>query len=56
MLRRYRDEVRARLTSEFGYTNPMQVPRLEKIVINMGVGEATGRPEEAGRGGRRADR
>jgi large subunit ribosomal protein L5 len=41
MLRRYRDEVRAKLTSEFGYTNPMQVPRLEKIVINMGVGEAT---------------
>ena len=42
MLRRYRDEVRAKLTAEFGYTNPMQVPRLEKIVINMGVGEATG--------------
>jgi large subunit ribosomal protein L5 len=41
MLRRYRDEVRARLTSEFGYSNPMQVPRLEKIVINMGVGDAT---------------
>jgi large subunit ribosomal protein L5 len=41
MLRRYRDEVRAKLTEEFGYTNPMQVPRLEKIVINMGVGEAT---------------
>ena len=40
MLRRYRDEVRAKLTEEFGYTNPMQVPRLEKIVINMGVGEA----------------
>jgi large subunit ribosomal protein L5 len=41
MLRRYRNEVRAKLTEEFGYTNPMQVPRLEKIVINMGVGEAT---------------
>jgi large subunit ribosomal protein L5 len=41
MLRRYRDEVRAKLTEEFGYTNPMQVPRLEKIVINMGVGDAT---------------
>ena len=25
---------------EFGYKNPMQVPRLEKIVVNMGVGEA----------------
>jgi len=40
MLRRYHEEVRAKLMVEFGYTNPMQVPRLEKIVINMGVGEA----------------
>ena len=36
----YRSKVRAELTKEFGYKNPMQVPRLEKIVINMGVGEA----------------
>jgi len=36
----YRSKVRAELTNEFGYKNPMQVPRLEKIVINMGVGEA----------------
>jgi large subunit ribosomal protein L5 len=40
--KRYIDEVRQKLTVEFGYKNPMQVPRLEKIVINMGVGEATG--------------
>jgi large subunit ribosomal protein L5 len=40
--KRYIDEVRAKLTEEFGYKNPMQVPRLEKIVLNMGVGEATG--------------
>jgi large subunit ribosomal protein L5 len=40
--KRFIDEVRAKLTEEFGYKNPMQVPRLEKIVINMGVGEATG--------------
>ena len=38
----YLDEVRAKLQQEFGYKNPMQVPKLEKIVINMGVGEATG--------------
>jgi large subunit ribosomal protein L5 len=38
--RRYREEVRAKLQEEFGYKNPMEVPRLEKIVINMGVGEA----------------
>jgi large subunit ribosomal protein L5 len=40
--RRYVEEVRPKLTAEFGYSNPMQVPRLDKIVINMGVGEATG--------------
>jgi len=39
-LERYRSEIRAKLQTEFGYTNMMQVPRLEKIVINMGVGEA----------------
>jgi large subunit ribosomal protein L5 len=39
--KRYLEEVRARLQREFGYTNPMQVPKLEKIVLNMGVGEAT---------------
>jgi len=37
----YRAEIRAKLQAEFGYKNEMQVPRLEKIVINMGVGEAT---------------
>ena len=41
MQRRYREEVRGKLQQEFGYKNAMQVPRLEKIVINMGVGEAT---------------
>jgi large subunit ribosomal protein L5 len=39
---RYNDEVRAKLQAEFGYKNVMQVPKLDKIVINMGVGEATG--------------
>ncbi|MCW3473002.1 50S ribosomal protein L5 [Limobrevibacterium gyesilva] len=42
MHKRYLEEVRAALQKEFGYTNPMQVPKLEKIVINMGVGEAAG--------------
>jgi large subunit ribosomal protein L5 len=32
--------VKPALMAEFGYQNPMQVPRLEKIVVNMGVGEA----------------
>ncbi len=40
MKTRYRAEVRARLKEQFGYTNDMQIPALDKIVINMGVGEA----------------
>jgi large subunit ribosomal protein L5 len=40
--KRYLEEVRGKLQAQFGYKNPMQVPKLEKIVINMGVGEATG--------------
>ena len=36
----YRDKVIAALRSEFDYPNPMMVPRLQKIVINMGVGQA----------------
>lgn len=39
--KRYVESVRQALQKEFGYGNVMQVPRLEKIVINMGVGEAT---------------
>jgi large subunit ribosomal protein L5 len=40
--KRYQESVRPALQKEFGYTNPMQVPKLQKIVINMGVGEAAG--------------
>jgi large subunit ribosomal protein L5 len=36
----YRDKVRPALIEQFGYKNPLQVPRVDKIVINMGVGEA----------------
>ncbi len=42
LLQRYLDEVRAKLTAEFNYANPMQVPKLTKVVVNMGVGEASG--------------
>lgn len=38
--RQYNDKVRAALIEEFKYSNPMQVPTLEKIVLNMGIGEA----------------
>jgi large subunit ribosomal protein L5 len=37
---RYREQLLPRLSSELGYANAMQVPRLEKIVVNMGVGDA----------------
>jgi len=37
---KYADQIRAQLKEEFGYTNDMQIPKLEKVVINMGVGEA----------------
>ena len=36
----YRERIRATMKESFGYTNEMQIPKLEKIVINMGVGEA----------------
>ncbi|MBZ6379441.1 50S ribosomal protein L5 [Pacificimonas flava] len=36
----YEDKVRAALKEEFGYSNDMQIPRIEKIVLNMGVGKA----------------
>jgi large subunit ribosomal protein L5 len=37
---RYRDEAAPALQREFGYANPMQIPRLEKVVVNIGLGEA----------------
>jgi large subunit ribosomal protein L5 len=37
---RYLEEIRPALIERFGYTSPMQAPRIEKIVLNMGVGEA----------------
>jgi large subunit ribosomal protein L5 len=37
----YETAIKPALTLRFNYTNPMQVPKLEKIVLNMGVGEAT---------------
>ncbi|HDS05704.1 MAG TPA: 50S ribosomal protein L5, partial [Deltaproteobacteria bacterium] len=36
----YSDNVISALTKEFNYKNPMQVPKIEKIVVNMGLGEA----------------
>jgi large subunit ribosomal protein L5 len=36
----YKDRITTRLTEEFGYSNIMQVPKLEKIVLSRGVGSA----------------
>lgn len=38
----YRDEIRGKLKSQFGYKNEMQVPQVEKVVLNMGLGEGVG--------------
>jgi large subunit ribosomal protein L5 len=37
---RYNDEIRDQLVAKFGYTTPMQAPKLVKVTLNMGVGEA----------------
>ena len=36
----YQERIRASLKEQFGYTNEMQIPKLDKIVLNMGIGEA----------------
>ena len=41
LLKKYREEIAPAMQAKFGYTSTMQIPRLEKIVINMGVGDAT---------------
>ena len=41
LLERYRNEIVPKLSQEFGFKNIHQVPRLEKVVVNMGVGQAT---------------
>lgn len=38
---RYNNEIRAKLKEEFSYSNDMQIPKMSKIVLNMGVGEAS---------------
>ncbi|AEI14163.1 ribosomal protein L5 [Flexistipes sinusarabici DSM 4947] len=42
---KYRNEVIPHLQSKFGYKNVMQIPKIEKVVLNMGVGEAIGNPK-----------
>ena len=42
---KYQKEVSPALTEKFGYKNVMQLPKIEKVIINMGVGEAVGNPK-----------
>lgn len=42
---KYINEVMPALTKQFGYKNVMEIPKIEKVVINMGVGEAVGNPK-----------
>ena len=44
----YRDRIRGVLREQFGYTNEMQVPKLDKIVLNMGIGEAVNDSKKVG--------
>ena len=45
MLQRYQDEVVPKLSKEFGYRNKHQVPKISKIVVNIGLGAATQNPK-----------
>ena len=41
----YNEEITPKLKEEFGYTNPMQVPKISKVSLNMGLGEAVKNPK-----------
>jgi large subunit ribosomal protein L5 len=43
----YRERIRSAMKEQFGYTNEMQVPKLDKIVVNMGIGEAVADSKKA---------
>ena len=42
----YKEQVTKALVEKFGYKNPMEIPKISKIVINIGVGEAKDNPKE----------
>jgi large subunit ribosomal protein L5 len=42
---RYKQKITPALTKQFGYKNPMQVPRLDKIIVNVGLGDAVQNPK-----------
>jgi large subunit ribosomal protein L5 len=42
---KFKEEVAKMLTEKFGYKNVMEIPKIEKVILNMGVGEAVGNPK-----------
>ncbi len=49
MRKLYDEVIRQKVREEFGYSNPMEVPRIDKVVLNMGVGESTADSKKAQR-------
>ncbi len=49
MRKLYDEVVRQKILEEFGYKNAMEVPRIDKVVLNMGVGESTADSKKAQR-------
>ena len=47
MRQQYNDAIRAKMVEQFGYKNPMEVPKIDKVVINMGIGESTADSKKA---------
>jgi large subunit ribosomal protein L5 len=43
----YREQIRTAMKTEFNYSNEMQIPKIEKIVLNMGIGEAVADSKKA---------
>ena len=43
--KKYNEEITGTLKTEFGYTNDHQIPKITKVVLNMGLGEATQNPK-----------
>ena len=46
--KQYRETIAPELIKEFGYKNALEVPRIEKIVLNMGIGEAVADSKKVG--------
>ncbi len=50
LMKQYREEIVPALKDHFGYDNVMEIPRLKKIILNMGIGDAKNEPQQLERG------